>query len=203
MNVEFRIRDWGRFQHYKKREEDGKPSRAPTWIKTYTKLLSDPNWLGLTDGQRGFLLGLWLWWGSQDLGEGWQELSELRQRLINRALATHARASTWNALNSAGFIEIRDSDTHEVIRQLAMPEEKRRDNEQLQGPPTDVPRDVEQADDVYEAEIVSLDEHRTKPDVVISNVTEGAPAATVNGRPIGEVLGPLLEGMRARGRESP
>ncbi len=47
-----RIRNWEKFQHYKK--------RRPVWIKVYVSLLDDPNYLELEPFQRGVLHGLWL-----------------------------------------------------------------------------------------------------------------------------------------------
>ena len=46
------VRNWKRFQHYH--------DRAPKWIKLYTELLYDEDFLALTDAQRGQLMMLWL-----------------------------------------------------------------------------------------------------------------------------------------------
>jgi hypothetical protein len=46
------IANWDRFQHYK--------DRNPPWIKNYTELLHNPNYLGLSARHRGILHGLWL-----------------------------------------------------------------------------------------------------------------------------------------------
>lgn len=51
-----RVRNWRKFQHYKK--------RRPPWIKLYLRLIDededDSNWLALTDSERGQLASIWL-----------------------------------------------------------------------------------------------------------------------------------------------
>lgn len=49
---EIRIKDWGRFQHYK--------NRKPEWIKLYRDLLDDIEWHKLDAAAAKFLVGLWL-----------------------------------------------------------------------------------------------------------------------------------------------
>lgn len=44
--------NWNQFQHYK--------DRNPSWIKNYTELLSDPNYLALGSFHRALLHGVWL-----------------------------------------------------------------------------------------------------------------------------------------------
>jgi hypothetical protein len=46
--------DWRRFQHY------DPAKRVPPWIKNYTELLDDDEYLRLTSRQRGLLHGIWL-----------------------------------------------------------------------------------------------------------------------------------------------
>ena len=46
------IPNWDRFQHYRDRD--------PPWIKFYTELLHDPDYLALSGDQRAILHGLWL-----------------------------------------------------------------------------------------------------------------------------------------------
>ena len=48
----FQIRNWERFQHYKK--------RSPPWIKNYTDLLFNLEYLDLSDAARGHVHGIWL-----------------------------------------------------------------------------------------------------------------------------------------------
>lgn len=49
-----RIRNWDKWQTYRK---DRPP---PPWIKIYRRLLMDPNFMALTDGQKGQLLAMWI-----------------------------------------------------------------------------------------------------------------------------------------------
>ena len=46
------IRNWDRWQTYKKAN--------PRWIKLYPCLLSDPDWVQLTEVQRAHLVGIWM-----------------------------------------------------------------------------------------------------------------------------------------------
>lgn len=51
------IRNWARLQHYKA----GKNARgAPPWIKLYTRLLDDPEFMELSSVERGNLMMLWI-----------------------------------------------------------------------------------------------------------------------------------------------
>jgi hypothetical protein len=84
------IVDWDKFQHYKKRD--------PNWIKIYTRLVHDDNWLELTGHQRAVLVGLWLEYAS----------SHARLRLDTRSLSSRlglrVTRATLETLNHAGFI---------------------------------------------------------------------------------------------------
>lgn len=46
-------RGWDDFQHYKK-------NTTPTWIKSYRKLLANPDYVGMSASDRGILHGIWL-----------------------------------------------------------------------------------------------------------------------------------------------
>lgn len=48
------IRNWRKFQHY------DPAKRRPLWIKNYTELLDDENYLKLSSRQRGILHAIWL-----------------------------------------------------------------------------------------------------------------------------------------------
>lgn len=48
------IRNWSRWQSY--RSDRGQPP----WIKVHRQLMRDPNWVALTDAQRGQLVAIWL-----------------------------------------------------------------------------------------------------------------------------------------------
>ncbi len=85
------ISNWDHFQHYR--------DRNPPWIKNYTELLHDENYLGLTGDQRSILHGLWLEYAS----------SRCRLRAdtssLSRRLALRVTTAQLKALNHAGFIE--------------------------------------------------------------------------------------------------
>lgn len=49
-----RIRNWDRWQTYRKDRS------APPWIKVHCRLLHDPNWISLSDMQKGQLISLWI-----------------------------------------------------------------------------------------------------------------------------------------------
>ena len=49
-----KIRNWSRWQSYPKGRGQ------PPWIKLHRKVMRDPNWVELTDAQRGQLIAIWL-----------------------------------------------------------------------------------------------------------------------------------------------
>lgn len=87
-----RIPGWEKYQHYKDRD-------AP-WIKTYTRLLHDDDWLTLTGHRRGVLLGIWLMYASSN---GRLTADHVR---ISHQLEVRVTPEDLAALNHAGFIEI-------------------------------------------------------------------------------------------------
>jgi hypothetical protein len=48
------IRNWDRWQTYRK------DRGTPPWIKLYRCVLEDPDWVALTDAQRGQLVCMWM-----------------------------------------------------------------------------------------------------------------------------------------------
>lgn len=94
------VRNWDRFQHYKNRE--------PLWIKVYTELNSDPDWLGLSIAARGLLVTIWL------------EYARARGHLpLSKVLSLcrpSARRSHIESLSDAGFITIVASRTLALTR---------------------------------------------------------------------------------------
>ena len=86
------IRNWDRFQHYG-------AMRTPPWIRVYTELLHNEDYLGLSATQRATLHGLWLEYAMSrgNIPESTPKLSrKFRVRVTKRTL---------EALNQAGFIE--------------------------------------------------------------------------------------------------
>ena len=55
-----RIRNWAKWQSY--RSDRGQPP----WIKVHRSLMRHPEWVTLTDAQRGQLVGMWLLAADQD-----------------------------------------------------------------------------------------------------------------------------------------
>jgi hypothetical protein len=84
------INRWDDFQHYKDRE--------PKWIKLYTQLHHDSNWLELSGHQRAVLVGLWLEYASA------HAQLRLDTRSLSRRLGLRVSSATLEALNHAGFI---------------------------------------------------------------------------------------------------
>jgi hypothetical protein len=84
---------WDDFQH-----RDMARSTIPPWIKTYTKLMSDDDFLGLSFHLRGVLVSIWMEYAAarrQLLGSTSTLTRRLGQRVTTRDL---------ESLNHAGFI---------------------------------------------------------------------------------------------------
>lgn len=54
------IRNWDRWQSYRK------DRGMPPWIKIHRALMRDPNWVGLSDAQRGQLVSIWMLGADRD-----------------------------------------------------------------------------------------------------------------------------------------
>lgn len=121
------IRNWNKYQHYGNR-------RVP-WIKLYTELLYDDDFMSLTPTERSALVGLWMLY------------AETRQRIpedtskVSRALGQRFTKTTLVSLNHAGFIDV----SSRQPSRLEVEEEKEKDPPnppQLQlppGPPVEAP----------------------------------------------------------------
>lgn len=81
---------WSRFQHYHDRE--------PVWLKVYTKLLSDPSFLGLSFAARGLLVTIWLAYCRAN--------GQLSIRDCDRVCDKRLSYPQLKALYHAGFVEI-------------------------------------------------------------------------------------------------
>lgn len=91
------VRNWEKFQH----ADVTKRGRPPAWIRLYTELLSDENYLKLTPPRRAMLIGIWVEY-ARTRRELPEDTASLSRRLAQRILRTDLEA-----LNHAGFIEIR------------------------------------------------------------------------------------------------
>lgn len=108
---------WEKFQHYK--------DRHPPWIKVYTRLLQDTNYLKLSHASRGLLQLVWLAYAEMD---GVCTIDDLRMLGRHRVYM-----SQLDALNHAGFIDlsaskllaIRSTETEkEIIKDLSPAKKK-------------------------------------------------------------------------------
>lgn len=104
------IVNWGRFQHYRKRE--------PVWIKNYVSLLSNDDYLTLSTHQRGVLQGLWLLYASH------HGHVHLDTRLLSRQLNARVSRRTIEALVQAGFLLVSASRDLAPRYQDAIPEKE-------------------------------------------------------------------------------
>lgn len=85
--------EWEKYQH-----PDAARSKVPPWIKNETKLLSSPDYLGLSAGERAILHGLWLAYA--------RSLRRItaNTKSLSRQLSLNVTRKQLEALNHAGFI---------------------------------------------------------------------------------------------------
>jgi hypothetical protein len=102
------IPNWDKFQHYKDRD--------PPWIKNYTHLLHDADYLSLTLTARGLLHGIWLCIAAARL--------QVTQSQCKSIVGPTSRHSHWEELVNAGFIELSASKPLAHRYQSARPEEE-------------------------------------------------------------------------------
>lgn len=93
MTAYISVRNWRNFQHY------DPAKRTPPWIKVYTELLDDEDYLQLTVRQRGILHGIWLLYA-----ESRSKLGSNAARLGRRLGDPSVRRRDLDALEQAGFI---------------------------------------------------------------------------------------------------
>jgi hypothetical protein len=106
---------WDEFQH-----RDAARAYTLTWIKTFTKLLSDDNYLALTPVQRAALHGIWL-----EYARSHRKL-RVSTSSISRRLQMRVTKHTLEALNDAGFIHLSASnDASTPASAVAITEERR------------------------------------------------------------------------------
>lgn len=124
------VRNWRKFQHYD-------PSkRAPIWVKNYTDLMDNDDYLELTAHQRAVLHGIWLAYAASRC--------QLRVNTasLSARLALRVTMRQLDALSHAGWIDIVASKTLADGYQDASPEvevEKKEINPSLPQPD---PKDV-------------------------------------------------------------
>lgn len=125
MSTEYEIRvpRWDEFQHYK--------DRNVLWIKVYTRLLSDDNFLRLTWPQRGILATIWLEYARANAHRPPSEHRAISgsTTALTRRFGGRITSAQLEALNHAGFIEVSASSTLAARYQSASAEEKREEQE--------------------------------------------------------------------------
>jgi len=87
------IPNWDRFQHYR--------DRNPAWIKLYTELQYDEEWLRLSLRLRGILVGLWI-----EYALSRRVLGASPARLGRKLGDSTVRHRDLERLRDAGFIEL-------------------------------------------------------------------------------------------------
>jgi hypothetical protein len=117
------VRNWGRFQHYRK--------RRPVWIKVYTDLSTDADWLELTDAERGLLVRIWIEYARLD---GVLDVHQMGTQMSTRRASRWTLRSRLDSLCRAGWISIVASKPAGIASTTLAPETEVRDR-----PPKKVP----------------------------------------------------------------
>jgi hypothetical protein len=125
------IPNWDRFQHYKDRD--------PPWIKNYTRLLNDPDYLRLTPQTALILHRLWLDYARNNRSSRADDTANLSRRLGLRVMKYHLQA-----LSDAGFIRISASKPlapryPDASEMLALARARERADARSQETETDIP----------------------------------------------------------------
>jgi hypothetical protein len=140
------ICNWDKFQH---KDLWRKSNGRPPWIKAYTNLLHNDDWLELPQAQRGLLLGLWLMYASA--GRAVSESGAKRLLVSSESDARYWRVRI-TSLSDAGFIQF----VAQPIRAPVAP----RSREEVEEDPPSIPPTVERVRQPTEAEIVRAREER-------------------------------------------
>lgn len=115
------VNGWEDFQH----PDVLRSSSTPAWIKVYTRLLSDDDYLSLTLAQRGLLHGIWIEYARSN-----GCLTDVRTRVqlaTNRGESAALRTNL-EALNEAGFITFSASKPQAASKQAASLDKRREEN---------------------------------------------------------------------------
>jgi hypothetical protein len=99
---------WEEFQHYSDRD--------PTWIKVYTRLVHDDDYLELSPTARALLHGIWALYALTN--------GQLRASSVQGALRMRATSQHWISLSDAGFIAISASKPLALTRARARSREE-------------------------------------------------------------------------------
>ena len=110
------VHKWNEFQHYK--------DRTVPWIKFYSELLHDEEWLGLPPRTRSLLCGIWLLYMHSRCS-----LRALPRRLAG-TLNQQVRQSDLERLVQAGFITIESRPRLEHVQMASRPTRTREEKEE-------------------------------------------------------------------------
>lgn len=139
------IRNWERFQHYK--------DRNPNWIKNYTELLHDHNYLALPPATQALLHKLWLLYAAT------HRRIPLDTRYISRTISQRVTKQQLELLNQAGFITLPASNALALARsrevRTYLEKENQRTSSVVEGPDT---QPVENHDDDGGFDLTQLSE---------------------------------------------
>jgi len=91
MGSNLRIKNWGKFQHYK--------DRRPPWIKLHVELLNDKKFTALSCASRGLLMQLWVLASETD-GVIPNDIEEIKFRLRDGRI----KQTDLNSLITKGFL---------------------------------------------------------------------------------------------------
>lgn len=116
------VNRWEEFQHYR--------DRRPTWVKVYTRLLHDHDYLALSAAARGFLQGLWIMYAETS---GQLTYDDLRSTVARSDADRRSFKRSIESLSDAGFITVSASRPLAISYQTAISEtETDTDKEQQQ-----------------------------------------------------------------------
>lgn len=114
---------WDEFQHY----TDG---RRLKWIKTWTNLLDNDDYLGLSFHLRGVLHSLWVAYAS---AEGQLKASP---QSLHRQLGHSVKKRDLESLNHAGFIRFSGTKPARIRTVRSREEEEKKSSQNPKGKPT-------------------------------------------------------------------
>lgn len=185
---------WDEFQHPDVTRSDSTP-----WIRVYTRLLDDPEYLDLTPVQKATLFGLWITYAKsrRNIPENTSKLSrKVGVRVTKRTLA---------ALNHAGFIEFSASRPQAQTRQSlsvaskaeglnsyagAAAQKQKPGNHKLAPDLLDELLQLKGADESTPAVLAGF-ARRGLPEAAFRNALEATHHAEVRGTQIGYLVGTL------------
>ena len=127
----FQMRNWDRFQHYKKRN--------PPWIKIYTDLLANYDYAQLSDESKSHLHGLWLLAAKTGNRLPWD------RKWLKKVIGSENEPNL-SELQAHDFIEpwcLQDASKVLVLAETETETEERKGSQEPQAAPAATPRPVD------------------------------------------------------------